>query len=54
MVLSIHRILVVGLGGEVLEEALPHPFLGPAAEPLVGVLPVAKPFRQIAPRIPVR
>ena len=40
----------VGLGGEVLEEALPHPFLGPAAEPLVGVLPVAKPFWQVAPR----
>jgi hypothetical protein len=45
-----HRIFVVGLGGQVLEEALPHPFIGPAAEPLVGVLPVAKPFRQIAPR----
>jgi hypothetical protein len=26
------------------------PFSGPAAEPLVGVLPVAKPFRQVAPR----
>jgi len=45
-----HRIFVVGLGGQVLEEALPHPFIGPAAEPPVGVLPIAKPFRQIAPR----
>ena len=45
-----HRIFVVGVGGQMLEEALPHPFFGPAAEPLVGVLPVAKPFRQIAPR----
>src|SRR6516162_768591 len=26
------------------------PFIGSAAEPLVSVLPVAKPFRQIAPR----
>ena len=45
-----HRIFVVGLGGQVLEEALPHPFIGPTAEPLVGVLPVALPFRQNAPR----
>jgi hypothetical protein len=29
---------------------LPHPLMGPASKPLVGVLPVAKPFRQIAPR----
>ena len=39
-----HRIFIVGLGGQVLEEALPCPFLGPAAEPLVRALPVAKPF----------
>src|SRR6516162_8123576 len=45
-----HRIFVVRVGGQVLEEALPHSFIGPAAEPPVGVLPVAKPFRQIAPR----
>src|SRR6516162_2709186 len=45
-----HRIFVVGLGGQMLEEALPHPFTGPAAELPVRVLPVAKPFRQIAPR----
>ena len=32
-----HRIFVVGLGGQVLEEALPYPFLGPAGEPLVRV-----------------
>ena len=49
-----HRIFVVGLGGQGLEEALLHPFIGPAAEPLVGVLPVAQPFRQIAHGIPVR
>ena len=45
-----HRIFVVGVGGEVLEEALPHSFLGSTAEPLVGVLPIAKPLRQVAPR----
>jgi hypothetical protein len=45
-----HRIFVVGLGGQVLEETLPHPFIGPAAEALVRVLPVAKRFWQIAPR----
>ena len=45
-----HRIFVVGIDGQVLEEALPHPFLGPTAEPLVGVLPIAKPLRQVAPR----
>ena len=45
-----HRIFVVGLGGQVLEEAVPHPFLGLAADWLVRVLPVAKPVRQVAPR----
>src|ERR1700756_806794 len=45
-----HRILVVGVGGQVLEEALPYSFVGPTAEPLVGVLPIAKPLRQVAPR----
>ena len=45
-----HRIFVIGLGRQVLEEALPHPFVGPPAEPLVRVLPVAQPFRQVAPR----
>ena len=49
-----HRIFVVGVGGEVLEEALPHSFLGPTGDPLVGVLPIAKPLRQVAPGIPVR
>ena len=28
----------------------PKYVIGPAAEPPVGVLPVAKPFRQVAPR----
>ena len=33
-----------------LEQALPHPLLGPAAEPPVRVLPVAQSLRQVAPR----
>jgi hypothetical protein len=32
-----------------LEDALPDPLLGPAAEALPGVVPVAEPLRQVAP-----
>jgi hypothetical protein len=45
-----HRVFVVGVGGQVLEHALPHPVLGPTAEPTMGVLPVPEALRQVAPR----
>jgi hypothetical protein len=45
-----HRVFVVGIGHEVLKNPLPYPVPGPLAEPPVGVLPVAEPLRQIAPR----
>jgi hypothetical protein len=45
-----HRVFVVGVRGQVLEQLLPHPFLGPAAEPAMGVLPIAESLRQVAPR----
>jgi len=45
-----HRVLVVGIGCEMLKEALPHPGFGPATEPPVRVLPVPEAFRQVAPR----
>ena len=44
-----HRIFVVGIGSQVLEQALRYPLLGPAAEPPVGVFPIAQSFRQVAP-----
>jgi hypothetical protein len=44
-----HRVFVVGVGGQMLKDALPHPGLGPAAEPSVRVLPIAKALGQIAP-----
>ena len=45
-----HRIFVVGIGGEMLEELLPDPGFGPPTEPAMGILPVAEARRQIAPR----
>jgi hypothetical protein len=45
-----HRVFVVGIGGQMLEDLLPDPALGPAAEPAMGVLPIAESLRQIAPR----
>src|SRR4030081_719453 len=45
-----HRVLVIGVSGQMLKDALPYPALGPAAEPPVRVLPVAEAFRQVAPR----
>lgn len=44
-----HGVLVVGIGGQMLKDALPHAGLGPAAEPSVRVLPIAKALGQIAP-----
>src|SRR4051794_31842068 len=44
-----HRVLVVGLAGEVPEDPLPHAGLRPAAEAGVDLLPVAEPLRKIAP-----
>src|SRR5271170_1251019 len=45
-----HRIFVVGIGGEMLEDLLPDPGFGPPSEPAMGILPVAQALRQIAPR----
>jgi len=45
-----HRVLIVGIGCEMLEYPLPDAGLGPTAEPPMHVLPVAEPLRQIAPR----
>jgi hypothetical protein len=44
-----HRIFVVGIRRQKLKDLLPDPGFGPSAEALVHVLPVAEPFRQIAP-----
>jgi hypothetical protein len=44
-----HRVFVVGVGGEMVEDLLPDPALGPAAEPTMGILPIAEALRQIAP-----
>jgi hypothetical protein len=47
-----HRMFIVGIGGQVLEHALPDPVVGPATEPPMRVLPVAEALRQVAPRNP--
>ena len=47
-----HRVFVVGVSRQMVKEALPHAGLGPAAEPPVRVLPIAKALGQIAPRDP--
>ena len=47
-----HRILVIGIGRQMLEDLLPDAGLGPAAEALVRILPVAEALRQIAPGDP--
>src|SRR5215472_10740452 len=44
-----HRIFVIGVGGQMLEDFLPDAGLAPAAEPLMGILPVAQSLRQITP-----
>ena len=49
-----YRWLKIGMGmnisGQMLEEALPCPFLGPAAEPLGVFFQSPNRFRQVAPR----
>jgi len=44
-----HRIFVVGIGGQVLKQALPHSLLSPPTEAPVRILPIAESFRQVAP-----
>ena len=44
-----HRVFVVGLTGQVLNNPFPHPGLCPAAEPPVGVFPVAETLRKLTP-----
>src|SRR5262249_31512935 len=46
-----HRVFVIAIGCQVLKDALPLPYagFGPAAEPPMRILPVAKPLRQVAP-----
>src|SRR5207248_605932 len=43
------RVFVVGIGREMLEDALPDSGFGPAAKAPMHVLPVAEAFRQVAP-----
>ena len=45
-----HRIFVVGLSSEMLENLLPDARFGPSTEALMHILPIAAAFRQIAPR----
>ena len=45
-----HRVFVVGIGRELLEDALPDAGFGPAGEAPVHVVPVAEPLGQVAPR----
>src|ERR1700739_1074351 len=45
-----HRVFVVGGGGKMLEDLLPHTAVGPATEPPMSILPIAEPVWQIAPR----
>jgi len=44
-----HGVFVVGVDGQMLKDVLPHAGLGPAAEPSVRILPIAKALGQIAP-----
>jgi hypothetical protein len=47
-----HRIFVVGIGREMLENPPPYAGFGPAAEAPMHVLPIAKTLRQITPGYP--
>ena len=47
-----HRIFVVGIGREMLEDPLPDSRLRPPAETPVHVFPIPEAFRQIAPGYP--
>jgi hypothetical protein len=44
-----HRVFIVGIVCQGLEDPLPNAALGPAAEARVHRLPGAEPFRQVAP-----
>ena len=44
-----HRIFVIGVDGQMLENLLPDAGIAPAAEPSMGILPVAESLRQITP-----
>jgi len=44
-----HRVFVIAIGCQVLKDALPYAGFGPAAEPPMRILPVAKALRQVAP-----
>ena len=45
-----HRVFVVGIVSQSLEKTLPNAAFRPAREAPVGVVPIAKALRQIAPR----
>ena len=44
-----HRVFVVSIPCEMLENPLPDPRPGPAAEPPMHILPITEPLGQIAP-----
>jgi len=43
------RVLIVGVGGEPLEEGRPHTLVGPAGEAAMDILPVTTALRQVTP-----
>jgi hypothetical protein len=47
-----HRVFVIGIYGQVLENAFPNPALGPSAKPGMHEAPTPKSLRQISPRNP--
>src|SRR5450759_2650093 len=44
-----HRVFVVGIRGEMLEDPLPDTRLGPASKARMNRLPVSEPLRQVPP-----
>jgi hypothetical protein len=44
-----HRVFIVCILGQMLEEVLPHSPFGPATEPRMHHAKIAEPFRQVAP-----
>jgi len=44
-----HRVFVVGIGRQSLEQPLPHSFIGPAGKAHMDLYGIAKALRQIAP-----
>ena len=44
-----HRVFVVGVCGEMLENPFPDAGLGPTGKPRVNLDRIAKPLRQVAP-----